>query len=271
MCDMISKGFEIVQNGLYGTLASKGFELVPSKSENDNVTFAVFKGTETAYKIEYSEETKKFLLLRADVVEGEIDENNYAVLETHLLEDSSDEGDANFLAADFIESIESKTVIKKSRAALTAQARKEKENDETGIIFFVNRFPSVLPELRDPLIRHKEHFGNILPINFCEQCVNEAVLKMMRDGENQKMSKFFTLLSDMYKNGDLEVKSVIVQTVLKEISNPDHILTAESYMSDELIKAWRAGKRYYGKNVKPEKASLTQKLLSGEGDRLTDR
>lgn len=49
-----------------------------------------------------------------------------------------------------------------------------------------------------------------------------------------------------------------LQNFEKEI----HVQIVESYLSEELLKAWRAGKKYYGKELPPEKMTATQKLLA---------
>lgn len=265
---MINKGFGIVQDNVYGKLASMGYQL-KSAGEEDGIIEAVYAGEKNAYKLKYEKESQKFFLLSTDVVDGEIG-SNFSVVETYLFDDTAEqyEKEARYLAAEFCDTIESKSP--KRQAAQRAQAKKDKENDETGAVFFANRFPAVMPELREPIMEHKKYYGVLLPNEFCGTCVSAAMIKMLDDNsDKQKIKKFFDLLSDMYKSGDLDVKSIIVQNILAKITKNIHKDIAKENMSAELAKAWSAGAKYYGKKVKPDKKTMTQKVLEqSEGARL---
>ncbi|MDR1564588.1 MAG: hypothetical protein LBS74_06490 [Oscillospiraceae bacterium] len=257
---MPNKGFSIVQKQVYELLAEQGFALKSAQDDEEGIT-ALYVSESLGYELKYSTDNK-FRLIRYAIEDGE-KQGEGKVLETYFYDESSAdaENEAALLASEFCDSLK----VKKPGAitpAQRAQAKKDKESDETGALFFVNRFPSVLPEVREPLLAHKQHYGTLLPNEFCNQCVSIAILKLLEEKkEKQKLQKLFTMLSDMYKAGDLDVKAIIVQTLLSKITDESQQELAKSYMSEELIKAWHVGKRYYGKDIKPEKVSFMQKLL----------
>ena len=72
------------------------------------------------------------------------------------------------------------------------------------------------------------------------------------------------ILGDMYAAGDMDVRSIITIVLLNGIHDPE---TVEQKMvpqfRKELQEAYRAGKKYRGKTVKPEKKKK-QKKYSAE-------
>lgn len=256
------KFFSIVQQGVYDILATRGFEL-KSAEENGDSANAVYANADMSYKLEYISEEKKFKLYRGTATDG-VPNDDFQSVSVCLFEPSegNEADEAELIVCDFKESLEIKNPPKRSIQSRAA-AQKEKESDETGAVFFVNRFPSIMPETKDPLIAHKQHYGELLPNNFCDQCVSKAIYKLVDENKDkQKMKKVFDFLSQMYKDGDLDVKAIIVQTLLAKFEKEIHVQIVESYLSEELLKAWRAGKKYYGKELPPEKMTATQKLLA---------
>lgn len=260
------KYFSIVQQGVYSILASQGFEIKSAYVSEDD-SYTVYANNETAYKLEYTDADKKFKLSRGTASEGEPN-NDFKSVSVSLFEpaEGSEAEEAELVVCDFKESLAVKTASKRSIQARAA-AQKEKESDETGAVFFVNRFPAILPETKDPMMAHKQHYGELLPNNFCEQCVSKAIYKLVdENSDKQKMTKLFDFLSQMYKDGDLDVKAIIVQNLLAKFEKEIHVQIVESYLGEELLKAWHMGKKYYGKELPPEKVSAAQKLLSANAE-----
>ena len=256
------KFFSIVQQGVYDILAKRGFELKSAETAGD-LSYAIYASDSVAYKLEHNAESKKFTLYRGTATEGVANDDFHSVT-VYLFDpaEGEEESEADFVVCDFKDSLVEKAPVTKRNIQSRAAAQKEKESDETGAVFFVNRFPTLLPEVKAPLIAHKQHYGELLPNNFCEQCVSKAIYKLVDDNKDkQKMAKLFDFLSQMYNDGDLDVKAIIVQTLLAKFEKEIHVQIVEGYLSDELKKAWIAGKRYYGKELPPEKKTATQKLL----------
>lgn len=260
------KFFSVVQQGIYDILAKRGFEL-KSADEANGISDAIYANEDMAYKLEYNDVDKKFYLYRGTATER-VPNDDFQSVSVYLFEPAAGEEneEAAMVVCDFKDSLESKTSAKKSMQSRAA-SQKEKESDETGAVFFVNRFPSIMPETKDPLMAHKQHYGILLPNNFCEQCVSKAIYKLVDENEDkQKMAKVFEFLSQMYHDGDLDVKAIIVQTLLAKFEKEIHVEIVESYLSEELKKAWTMGKRYYGKELPPEKMTATQKLLAANAE-----
>ena len=178
---------------------------------------ALFTSEEAAFRVEYCESTKTFDLYRG------VDSANMIKTQSYLFDpaEGDDMRQADSAAYDFIDAI---TVKPKAARAQMRRAADNSAGDESTALFFVNRIPSVLPECRQPLLDHKAHYETLLPEKFCDEVVTAALDNMLRSGkEGEKLRKFCELLSSMYLNGNLDTKSIIVQTILNSVTRPADI------------------------------------------------
>lgn len=236
---------------------------VVSSEEKDGSESAILTDGEINAKIVYAPDVKRFYLFKGEPDGGADD---FEEVQSYFFEltgdQASDLREAASVANEFSENFGGGApVVVNVPASSRTVSKKERENDETSAVYFANRIPSVLPECREPLLQHKEHYEMLLPNKFCDEVVNAAVAKLLSDKkQKQKTEEFFAFLEKMYYSGDLDVKGIITMTILNNITGDERIEYVESLLSADMNKAWRAARRYIGKEVKPEKESTYQQM-----------
>lgn len=216
---------------------------------------AVFTSEDSAFRVEYCESTKTFDLYRG------ADSSNLVKTQSYLFDPAAgdDMRQADSAAYDFIDALTVKPKTAKTR--YQRAATDTTTGDESSALFFVNRIPGILPECRQPMIDHKAHYETLLPEKFCDEVVTVALGNMLRSGKDgDKLRKFCELLSAMYLNGNLDTKSIIVQTILNSVTRPADIEYIEDMLSEELRRSWASGRKFIGKTLPPEKDSYIRKL-----------
>lgn len=240
----------------------ENFRSVSSDEKNGNESTILTDGKSSA-KIVFAPDVKRFYLFKG---EADCGEDDFSEVQSYFFELSGDKAsdlrEAVSVANEFSENFGSGAPIVVSIPSSSRIAsKKERESDETSAVYFANRIPSVLPECREPLLQHKEHYEMLLPNKFCDEVVNAAVAKLLSDKKQKaKTEEFFTFLEKMYNSGDMDVKSIITMTILNNITGDERIEYVEGFLSADMNKAWKAARRYIGKEVKPEKESAYQQM-----------
>lgn len=254
--------FTIVRNKIIEGLSSAGYALKSEDTSGPRMT-AIIANAEEQLKLEYND--KLFTLYRgaADATEA-----NLVKSQTYLFDKNAGDGvrEATGVANEFLE-----TLQKKAGAGLastqTQRRRKDKDTDENDAIFFVNRIATVLPECREPLTAHKKHYEQLLPRFFCEEVVVVAQNDMIKSGNKAKLNEYCQLLANMYTKGDLDTRSIIMQVLLGSVDSAYHA-KLEACFDPEFVKAWAAARKFYGRNVRPEKKSAMAKLAAHQAETL---
>lgn len=237
------------------------FKVVSSENANGHET-AVLTDGKTSAKIVYAPDVNRFYLFKGAADCGD---DGFEEVQSYFFEltgdNASDLREALSVANEFSESfdggVQAVTVPSSSRTA----SKKDRENDETSAVYFVNRIPSVLPECREPLLQHKEHYEMLLPNKFCDEVVTAAVAKVLSDKtQKKKAEELFAFFEKMYYSGDMDVKSIITMTILNSITGEERIAYVEGLLSSDMAKAWRSARRFIGRQVKPEKETAYQQL-----------
>lgn len=251
--------FDTAKNRFMENLST--FTLVSSEEKGSSEA-AVFTNGKMNAKLLYAPDAKRFYLFKG---EPGCADDEYIELQSYFFE-PSDDGDSDIreatsVANEFSETLGGNLSAPAVPAASRRVNKKERDTDEASAIYFVNRIPNILPECREPLLQHKEHYEMLLPDNFCAEVVNVAVEKMLSSKKDKKKTEeFFAFINKMYAVGGLDVKSIITMTILNSITGEQRIAQVEEYLSPELAKAWRMARRYIGKEVKPEKESKYQQM-----------
>ena len=262
--------FEAMTGKLLENLGA--FRVVSADSDGGKETVVLTDGSVNA-KVVYAPDVKRFFLFKGA---ADCTDDGYEQMQSYFFEPSGDEGsdlrDAVSVANEFSETFAGVDALSPNIPAASRKlSKKERESDENSAVYFANRIPAVLPECREPLLQHKEHYGMLLPNKFCDEVVNAAVDKMLDDKTRRKDAEaFFALLDKMYATGDMDVKSIITMTVLNHITGEDRIATVEGLLSDGTRKAWKSARRFIGKKVKPEKESKYRQLSQKYRSQLMD-
>ena len=250
----------------------RGYELREQDMENDKTLTSVLASADEMVRIEYSYEDKLFVLYRGDPEDPE----NLTRSQSYLFDEQAGDGtkEANGVANEFVETLGG--AVGAGIAAPTAKPQKKKnrnqDTDESTAEFFVNRIPSVMPECREPLLQHKSHYGRLLPRFFCEEVVTVAMRDMLKKNgaKSGKSRSFFELLSNLYTKGDLDTKAIIMQVLMPVVEDERDIADIRELVSKEFKEGWDAGKRYFGKEVKPEKISAMAKVAQHQAETLKE-
>lgn len=267
----MNENFTAVVNKILESLACEGYELKSHGTTGSGDLYAVLANEENAVRIECGQKDGLFTLKT-----GAPDDkaSDFVKVQSYLysLEEGADQRrEQQSVANEFLDTLQSKSGKAAAAAAKRQQQKKKRDgnDDESSATFFVNRIPGIMPECREPLLRHKAHYGQLLPRWFCEEVVTKAMHDMLRKGnEKAKCRSFFELLSNMHAQGDLDTKAIIVQVLLGSITNERDVEYVESLISADLKKAWSAGKRWVGRNVKPEKVSAMVKAAQYQAETL---
>lgn len=263
----MKKCFDAAKNRFLGLISAEGYK-IESEHCDDSGCWAVYANDSTKLKLELNPAEKRFYLYR-----GESDTPNDQLGEdqSYLFDMEAGDGErqAESVAYEFADTIAAPRPVSQQKAY--TRQKKDKSTDESSAVFFVNRVPSIMPECREPLLKHKNHYETLLPNFFCEEIVKPAMHEMLRKGsEKAKINSFFDLLSNHYKSGDLNTKSIIIHTLLNTITDEKQIEYVESKIDEELLKAWKLGRKYIGKEVKPERKSAMERLQQYQASTLND-
>lgn len=224
----------------------------PVKDDNK----VILKNNEECYEITYDEDSRQVKLNLVDE-----DFKNIKNLSSWLLDkESATQKDVNMITKDFVDTMAGKE--KSKNKSIKRKNKAENESNITGL-FFANRMVNIFPELKEEIQNEKNSYEEFRSVMFAEKNILPKVQELLKSsGEKALINKLGKLLNDLYKNGTLDVRSIITMVILNNIEEQNSISAMESVLSDELKKAWSAALKYKGKNVKPEKVKTRKSLLS---------
>lgn len=230
---------------------------VASKSEDS----VVLQKGEEVFQIKYEENAKQVKLNLLD------NDKKYVSNASSWLLDSENmaKKDLDFISKDFISTMVGKDKMKSSKTK-----KKSKSSDESKVtgLFFANRMVNIFPDLKAEIQEEKENYEEFRAATFAKEHILPKVCELLKlENEKQRINKLAKLLSDLYKNGTLDARSIITIVILNNIEDEKSIECLKSAVSEELLKAWNAALKYKGKTVKPEKPkkkSLLSKALEAQ-------
>ncbi len=255
--------FEICINKMEPDLIAKGY----TKGEcvtGGNESHVLYHCEEDTLLIKYAKGDRRFYLCKG---EADAKADDCGHVQTYFFDEAGGDGEreAVSVALDFLDTLTTPVRPSKERiAAVAKKAKKEESEDCMDVGFFINRIPTSFPECRIPLISHKEYYGEILPLKFCEETVCVALANNLRKGNTARLNPFFELLSNAYEKGDMDTKSIIIQVILNSVMDEKEREFVEGKLSETLRKAWIAGRKFIGKEVKPEPVSTAKKLAEAQ-------
>lgn len=253
---MINSSFDSLLGNICNDERIKKFDVV-SKSENDMV---LQKGEEI-FQIQYEEISKQVKLNLLDK-----DKNLVSNASSWLLDsETATKKDLDFISKDFVD-----TMVGKEKTKSLKAKKKQKNSDESNVtgIFFANRMVNIFPELKSEIQAEKDNYEEFRSATFAKEHILPKVRELLKsEGEKATIGKFAKLISELYKNGTLDARSIITMVILNNIEDEKSIEFLKSLISEELLKAWNAAIKYKGKKVKPEKPkkkSLLSRALEAQ-------
>ncbi len=255
--------FECIQDSLAEELAGQGFR-APEPLEDEAGQAVIFKTDELAYSLLYEKNRQRFQLrsasLKANGTPGE-----WRSLSTWLFDErEGDRSDAESIANDFLE-----VVRGPKRVAVVQQKRKRNKDDERNVdpLFFLNRLVNIFPEIKDEMNEEKIMYGQVRFVTFVKEHVAPRCEDLaVKYPDSEPCKKLCALLDDMYKNGDLDLRS-IVTVALFNTMNDAAFASLRGQVGEELQKDLKYTRRLRGKNIKPEKKKKEKKKVEARLDR----
>lgn len=250
--------FTLKQDGLAEELTKQGFH-GPEPLEYDGGRAVSYATEEVAYCLRYETAQQRFELCSALISSsGEV--GDWRSLSLWLFDEKEgDRRDAESILNDFLD-----VVRGPKRVAAVQQKRKKGKDDERNVdpMFFMNRLANLFPELKEELNEEKILYGQVRYVTFVKQKVApkcEELALSHPDGDLCK--KLCALLDDMYKNGDLDLRSIVSVSLLNTMSDAA-FASLQDRLGEELQKDIKYTRKLKDKNIKPEKPKKQKKVES---------
>lgn len=220
----------------------------------------IFTGNEFAYSVLYDEKKKLFQLRSA-----EMDENSpgeWKVAATWLFDPATDtNSDAENIAEDFCDTVRGP----RHMAVLNQKKKRNKNEDGTqnaDPVFLFNRFVNIFPDLRDDMTKERIRYGKVRAFTFGrDQVAPRCEALALKYAGTDAFDRMCTVLNDMYANGDMDARSCITMAILNNVSD-EAFNAMKDKLSEDLMKNYKFGRRYIGKQVKPEKKKKKSRVVA---------
>ncbi len=184
---------------------------------NTQDTPDIWMNGKKAFRVTYDQDKKMFFLFGADTAEGE--GVSFRELSGWLFDESHTAKDAEAVANDFAETV-------RKELGLTAAAAKTKDKiampsknakgTTAGVEAFAKRFLDLFPQYKDAYRENVAAYGTFLYEDFFRRTAAVQLREMANAPKPNArlLTKFFSLLDDMYQNGDSAVGNVVMFTIL---------------------------------------------------------
>lgn len=255
--------FHFIEEGLAQELEKQGFS-APQPLEDEAGQAAIFSTDEVAYSLLYDRQHQRFQL-RSTTLTANKKPRDWRSLSLWMFDEKEGtRADAESILNDFLEVVQGP-----KRVALVQQQKKRNKGDERNVdpLFFFNRLVNIFPELKGELNEEKIAYGQVRSVTFTK----EKVLPKCQDlvasyPDSEPVKKLCALLDDMYKDGDMDLRSTLTMVLLNGLDDRA-FESLRANLGDELQKAVKYTRRLKGKKIKPEKKKKKKKVVA----RLDDR
>lgn len=256
---MEQKAFDLIAEKVGAALSGQGFARVAGEQREESGSYVLYKGENTAYSILYNQDKKRFELRSCEIEDGEPDKKWKSVSIWLFDPEADDLAAAESIVNDFVESVSApKPVVAKPK-----KKRKKEDEDTNDPVFFFNRFVGIFPELKEELNTEREEYGDVRAVTFAKEHLVSRIEALCAQSEKQDgIKRCCDLLNDMYANGDMDVRSIIIIVILNGIEDPAAIENMKPLFSDDLKKSYTAGLKFKGKTVKPEKKKKEKRFIA---------
>lgn len=242
--------FDLIQSALAAELSQQGFK-DPEPLEDDAGRAVIFATEEVAYSLLYATKRQSFIL-RSTTLTDSGKPGTWRELSAWLFDMKSGErADAESIVNDFLE-----VVRGPKRVAVVQQQRKRSakgENRTVDPMFFINRLANLFPEVKEELNQEKIVYGQVRFITFLRAHILPRVEDLVKKyPDSEPVGKLCDLLDDMYKNGDMDLRSIITYVFCNGLSEESFRVLHERFDGD-LKKVSGFSRKLIGKKIKPEK------------------
>lgn len=179
----------------------------------------VYKNDQKAVKIEYNEEAKQFVLLVADINEGETGE--FSAASSWLFDETQNERDAATVGVDFADTLRIQLGIKKERSAANVDLPVADKNDTATISALTQKLLANFPQFKEAYKESVQKHNKFLYLDFFAEKFVPAIKQLMETGTKKQNKKLFDMLSEMYNTGNGETTDAVVAIICAVIYNDE--------------------------------------------------
>ncbi len=251
----MSQAFEIIEDIIKEELTKQGFsEPVLLKEEDGDAH--MYSLENVAYSVKYDKKRKNFILRSCNLSDGKPGE--WKSLSSWLYDEKTSEiSDAKSIGNDFLDIIKGPAQITVTKK----QSKKNKNEDRTiDPLFFFNRLVSYVPELKTAMNNDRIEFGKIRFAKLTEEKVVPAIENLFKQ-TSAEGDRFAKLVDEMYKDGELDVRALLVQGIINNLSDTAYENLASS-IGEDTLKSIKIGRRLKGKVIKAEKPKKKNKFMA---------
>lgn len=249
--NLLNNNFDIIYKFLHEKVSNKNFRC--KKTDNK----ALFFDNSFIYKVETCPEENRIYLERQDNENDNITEE-WTRVSSWLFNEELDSKSVRLICDDFVD-----TMLESNISSTRKNKKRKLMSDQSAdAIFFSNRMVNIFPELKKEIFIEKECYSEFRCVEFTKSNILPRVLELVSENNDTKrIERLFKLLSDLYKNSSLNIKSLITMGIMNNITDEKHAQIAQKYVDDNLSKAWAASTKFKNKKLKSEKSKLTPRFL----------
>lgn len=250
---MKQKAFDLIIEKTAVALKEQGFERSTEEFEDDLGPAVLFVNKDAAYSIVFKDKDNMFEL-RSTNMTDEGPNTAWKSVSNWIFDPEQDTlREAEAIATDFIETIEGPSRIEAVKNA-QRQAFKDEDNNP-GPLFFFKRLINVFPELKAEINEERVSYVGFRSVTFAKEFVVPKIENLAtKKKESAAFKKLCELLNEFYKNGDMDVRSIITIIIMNGVSETAAANIMEN-AGPMLKKGYKYGVKWKGKKAKPERES----------------
>lgn len=141
------------------------------------------------------------------------------------------------------------------------KAKKEKNSDSYDVITLSNRMENIFQDLKGEMVNNIEKYDIFLPEEYYETLVTPRIVEAMKTNDRPVLKKVFNTFNTFYDEGDNDIQSLIVVSILgmNFASDESLLKNCETLMDENLYDAVMPVVTYLktGKGAKKRIAAFT--------------
>lgn len=252
---MNQKAFEIIEDILREELDNQGFgQAIKLDDEAGKAYMYVLE--DIGYSILFDDSKKSFVLRSATLNDGKADK--WKNLSSWLYdEETATKADLESIGNDFLDIVRGPR-----RLEVQKKVAKKTKGDDRNIdpLFFFNRMISYIPELREEMNKDRIKYAKIRYATLTKSLLVPACEKIAKENGSE-LVKMTELFDDMYKDGDVEVRGIVIHGLFNSLSD-EAMANISAHFGDELKKVYKCSRPLKNKKVKPEKVKKKNQIIA---------
>lgn len=195
---MEQKFFDAVNSALSEVLTEAGFAFADG----------VFTGDALSFRVAYNDDSKVFVLEKAEVSEGSVGE--YSAVTSYLFDEESNLRDAEAVGIDFADTVRNVLGLGRRKVTKAIELPKSSDAENPGIDALTSKLLAIFPKHKDAYKDHIAHYGEFLYVNFFLSTFTLDLREMIEAGNDKKLRKTCDALNELYCKGNRSVSDAVV-------------------------------------------------------------